>query len=87
MCVCGGGLTCPARLEAGLSHLVLQFLVLRCDGLAHGNEASHGHVHRLAHPVYGRQGALGLLRLVFMVDERGYLEERTENTRFTNSSF
>lgn len=59
VCVCvSGGLTCPARLKAGLSHLVLQLLVLRCDGLADGNKASHGHVHRLAHPVYGCQGAL-----------------------------
>lgn len=50
--------TCPACLEAGLPHLVLQLLVLCRDGLANGNKASHGHVHRLAHPVYGCQGAL-----------------------------
>lgn len=66
--------TCSACLEAGLSHLVLQLLVLRRDGLADGDEASHGHVDRLAHPVYGSQGALRLLWLVFMVDQRRYLE-------------
>lgn len=73
--------TCSPRLEAGLPHLVLQLLVLCRDGLADGDEAPHGHVHRLAHPVYGRQGALRLLWLVLVVDQGCYLGEQEEKQR------
>lgn len=60
--------TCSACLEAGLTHLILQFLVLCGNGLPNGDKTSHSHVHCLAHPVYGCQGALWLLWFVFMVD-------------------
>lgn len=55
---CPHGPTCSARLQAGLTHLILQLLVLRGDGLPDGDETPHGHIHRLAHPVDGCQGAL-----------------------------
>lgn len=68
------GPTCSAGLQAGLAHLVLQLLVLRGDGLAHGHEAAHRHADGLAHPLHGRLGALRLLGLVLVVDQGGDLQ-------------
>lgn len=72
--------TCSACLEAGLTHLILQLLVLRGDGLPDGDETPHCHAHCLTHPVDGCQGALGLLRLVFMVDQRGDLQDQKKKS-------
>ncbi|TNN85815.1 hypothetical protein EYF80_004062 [Liparis tanakae] len=47
--------------EEGLTHLILELLVLCGDGLPDGDEASHGHAHCLAHPVYGRLGLTFML--------------------------
>lgn len=68
-------LTCSASFEAGLTHLILQLLVLCGDGLSDCYKTPHCYTHRLAHPVYSCQGALGLLWLVFVVDQSGDLQE------------
>lgn len=73
--------TCSACLKAGLTHLILQLLVLRGDGFPDSNKASHCHAYRLTHPVYGCQGALRLLWLVFMVDQSGDLCGKKERGR------
>lgn len=70
--------TCSSCLEAGLTHLILELLVLCGDGLPDGDKASHSHTHCLAHPVYGRLGTLRLLWLVLMVDQSCDLQKSVE---------
>lgn len=73
--------TRPARLEAGLTHLILQLLILCGDGFPDGYKTSHSHAHCLAHPVYGCKGALGLLWLVFMIYQSGDLQEHVKGKK------
>lgn len=73
--------TRSARLEASLTHLILQLLILCGDGFPDGYKTSHSHAHCLAHPVYGCQGALGLLWLVFMIYQSGDLQEHVEEKK------